>query len=349
MTTRANPKALPNPERPRLGVVMLCGIAALELVCASAYAQAPSAAAIKADGSTIRMLINPSGSQSFPGFVIRKFGLDTKYGFKLQTIPTSTTQAAVVAMQSGSAEIGAWNWPDIARMALAGTKIVAIGPEMKWANTIVAPAASSIRAIPDLKGKKFGIVHRTGLDWIILRAFTRKKYGFDIQSAVSMQEGAVPLLRGLLEQGEIDASIMYNDYTPGMVASGKYRQIAKIKDLVDELGIPDSPYILFAARLDYAAAKPQNIRAFLAAYREAFDIMQTDDAVWVDAAKTLKIDDPGVVLLFRNQTRPLFARAFDGAIEAKIEKTFAVLSETGGPGLLGMSKLPENLITDKYQ
>jgi ABC-type nitrate/sulfonate/bicarbonate transport system substrate-binding protein len=306
-------------------------------------------APIKGDGGTIRLLINPSGSQSFPGFTIKRYGLDKKYGFELQTIPSQTAQSAVVAMQSGGAEIGAWNWPDAVRMTSAGTKVIGIGPVMKWANTVVTPAKSTIQTMPDLKGKKFGVIHRTGLDWIVMRAVARKVYGFDIESALTMQEGAVHLLRGLLDQGQLDASIMYNDFTPGMVSSGQYRQVLRIKDLVNQLGIPDAPYILFAAQLDYASRHPANIRAFLAAYREAVGIMNSDDNVWVEAAKTLKIVDPDIVAKFRDQTRPLFVPAFSPDAEADIRRTFDVLVETSGPALFGMSKLPDNFMTLTYQ
>lgn len=345
MNSRSSPLSSAAALWPLLGI--LGCIVALSAE-GQAGAQTPPAP-IQADGSTIRLLINPSGSQSFPGFIIQKFGLDKRHGFTLQTIPSPTTQAAVVAMQAGTAEIGAWNWPDIARMATAGTKVIAIGPEMKWANTIVAPADSAIKSVPDLKGKKFGIVHRTGLDWIIIRAFAKRKYGFDIQSALTMQEGAVPLLRSLLEQRQLDASIMYNDFTPSMVASGKFRQVARIKDLVDQLGIPNSPYILFAARLDYAQSKPQNMRAFLAAYRDACEILQSNDEAWVDAAKTLNIVDPDVVAKFREQTRPLFSPKFEAGIDAEIRKTFDVLVTTGGTELIGISALPDHFTTTEFQ
>jgi ABC-type nitrate/sulfonate/bicarbonate transport system substrate-binding protein len=315
-----------------------------------AHAQAvDSGANIKADGTTIRLLINASGSQSFPAFVMKRFGLDKKYGFELQTIPTSTTQASVVAMQSGGAEIGAWNWPDIGRMATAGTKVIGIGPVMKWANTVVSPADSTIRSFTDLKGKRLGVIQRTGLDWIIMRAVAKSKYNFDIEKEVTMQEGAVNLLRGLIEQRQLDASIMYNDFTPGMLATGQFRQILRIKDLVAELGLQDSPYILFGARLDYATASAQNIRAFMAAHRDAVQILATNDEVWVEAAKTLKIVDSDIVKRFREQTRPLFASTFSPDAEDDIRKTFGVLLETAGPGLLGMTRLPDRFMTLDFQ
>ena len=305
--------------------------------------------AIKGDGSTLRLLINPSGSQSFPGFVIKRYGLDKKYGFELQTIPAQTAQSAVVAIQSGGAEIGAWNWPDAVRMRSAGTKVIGIGPVMKWANTVVVPSKSTIQSIPELKGKKVGVIHRTGLDWIVMRAVAQKLYGMNIEAELTMQEGAVHLLRGLIEQGQLDATIMYNDFTPGMIASGQYRQLLRIKDLVNQLGIPDAPYIMFAARLDYATSNPMNVRAFLAAYRDAVGIMNSDDSTWVEAAKTLKIVDPEIVEKFRDQTRPLFVSTFSQTAELDIRHTFDVLVATAGPALFGMSKLPEQFMTLEYQ
>jgi NitT/TauT family transport system substrate-binding protein len=341
----------------RLSFLMLA-VAALGCVCASAVERPRDAAAssqnstvapVKGDGGTLRLLINPSGSQSFPGLTIKKYGLDRKYGFDLQMIPAATTQAAVVAMQSGGAEIGAWNWPDVVRMRAAGTKVIGIGPLMKWANTVVVPINSTIGSLADLKGKKFGIIHRTGLDWIVMRALAQKKYGFNIEAELTMQEAGIQLLRGLIEQGKLDATLMYNDYTPGMVASGQYRQLARIKDYVDQLGIPDTPYLIFAARLDYAQGNPGNIRAFLAAYRDAVDLLMSDDAAWIEPARTLSIVDPAVVGKLRDQTRPLLVATFSSSAEAEIRRTFDILVETAGPGPLGMTKLPEQFMTLEYQ
>jgi hypothetical protein len=182
-----------------------------------------------------------------------------------------------------------------------------------------------------------------------MRAVAQKIYGFNIESELTMQEGAVHLLRGLIEQGQLDATIMYNDFTPGMVASGQYRQLLRIKDLVNQLSIPDAPYIIFATRLDYAATHPMNIKAFLAAYRDAIGIMNSDDAAWVEAAKTLKIVDPDIVGKFRDQTRSLFVPAFSPTAEADIRRTFDVLVGTSGPALFGMSKLPDDFMTLEYQ
>lgn len=302
------------------------------------------------DGGKIRVLINPSGSQSFPAMLIQKLGLDSKHGFTVGIIPSANTQAEVIGIQSGNAEIGIWNWPDVARMREAGTKVVGIAPSEKWINTVVVPVDSTAKTIADLKGKRIGVLRRTGLDWIVMRAVSKKLYGFDIDAEANVQEATVALLRGLMDQGQLDATIMYGDFTPAMVGSGKYRLFSTIRDYVAQLGIPNAPYSLVATRMDYAAEHPQNVRAFLAAYRDAVDILMHDDNVWFDEARQLlKITDPDLVAKLRDQTRLLFVPKFTAETEPDIRKTFAILLETAGPGPLGINQLPDGFLTTDYQ
>ena len=234
-------------------------------------------------------------------------------------------------------------------MTVAGSKVIAIAPLMKWANSVVVPVNSTIKSLPDLKGKKIGLVHRTGLDWIVMRAFAEKRYGFNIEAETTMQEGAAQLLRGLIEQGALDATLMYNDFIPDMFASGRYRILLAIRELVEELGVPDAPFIILAARLDYVTSNPKNIRAFLAAYRDAVGILMTDDLAWIEPAKMMKISDSDLVAKLRNQSRPMFMSKFSSTADADIRRTFDILVETAGPGLFGMSKLPEKFMTLEYQ
>jgi len=67
---------------------------------------------------------------------------------------------------------------------------------MKWLNTMVVPFDSPAKTMADLKGKRIGVLRRTGLDWVVVRALTQRLYGFDIDAEAKIQEAAVPLLRG---------------------------------------------------------------------------------------------------------------------------------------------------------
>ena len=74
---------------------------------------------IKGDGGKVRLLYNEPGTNSFPPFVIKKFALDKKYGFELQPIPVSTSQATANALQAGGGDVGILDWITLARMQSA--------------------------------------------------------------------------------------------------------------------------------------------------------------------------------------------------------------------------------------
>jgi len=317
---------------------------------AAAQAQpADSTAAVQGDGSKIRMVINPTGSQCFPALAMKDAGLDRKHGFEVELTAGVTPQSTVISIQSNAVEFGVWNWPDIARMREAGTKVVGVAPSMKWLNTVVVPASSKAQTLADLKGQRIGVTHRNGLDWIVMRALSLRQSGFDIDTETRIKEGSVAILRALLEQGELDAAVMYGDFTPDMVASGKYRLLSTIQDYVDQLGIPDAPFSVIGARLDYAKQHPQNVRAFLAAYRDAVDLLLRDDSVWPQYAATLGMKDPASAARLRDQARGQFLERFGPDTQAAIQKTFDILLQTSGPEPLGMSKLPADFVTLEYE
>ncbi len=312
-------------------------------------ATAAEGTAIKGDGGTIRLLLNQSGTQSFPPYVIRKLNLDQKYGFKLETVPATSTQSTTTGFQTGSAEIGMYGWNDLSRVKAGGVKVVGIAPFMGWANTVVLPIDSPIKNLGDVKGKKFGIYSRTSLDTVVMRALAQGKYKFDFEQSIVMQEASIPLLRGFMEQKQLDVSQMWNDQTAPMVVSGNFRVLATIRDFGDELGVPETPLLLYAVDTDYAAAHPNNVKAYLAAYREAIAYLESDDSAWFERGKELNMNDEPTIVALRNQTRPMLMSRFKPTTEADIRKTWSVLLATAGAEKLGMSDLIPGFMTLEYQ
>jgi NitT/TauT family transport system substrate-binding protein len=200
----------------------------------------------------------------------------------------------------------------------------------------------------DLKGKKLGLYSRTNLDWIVMRTVARKDYNVDLEKEALLQEGAPNLLRGLLEQEQLDATQMFNSLTPAIVATGKFRVLATIRELIGRLGLPDTPFLMYTAEMGYAAAHPGNVRAFLAAYREAIEILRSDDAPWVERGKEIKLEGRALTL-FRDEARADMMSSFAKTTEADIRKTFDVLLATAGPAIMGMTALPAGFMTTEYQ
>jgi NitT/TauT family transport system substrate-binding protein len=347
------------PTKPSLlyGLALLlagamAGPADADKIAQAASSPAPAAAvaaAIQGDGGTVRLVDNPYSTQSYARTVMQKFQLDKKYGFKLQIIQAGNTPAAITAVQSGGTDFGLFNWLDIARMRNAGINVKGIGPFLQFgADYFVVPANSTIKNIGDFKGKKIGIYSRTSINWVITVAAAQKIYNLDIQKDALIQEGAANLLRALLEQGQLDASHIFNNLTPDLMVTGRFRIMAQMKEWLDQLGLPSTPFLFWAVDTNYAAAHRNNVKAFLAAYRDAVEILRTDDSAWVEHAKELQMSDEAIALLRVEMRADTWSR-FEPENEADIRKTFDLLLAIAGPKVMGMSKLPDEFMTLEYQ
>ncbi len=305
-------------------------------------------AEIQGDGGKVRLLYNEPGTNSFPPFVIKKFALDKKYGFELQPIAAPSSPAIATGLQGGGGDIGILDWITLARMQSGGVKLVGVAPFLIWANTVVVRTDAPYQTLGDLKGKRIGVYSKSNLDWIVMRAHAQRLHKIDLEKETQLHEGAVPLLRGLLDQRQLDAAQMFNSLTPDMVASGKYRVLATIRGLIKELGLPDTPFLLYSADSNFASAHPERMKAFLAAYRESIEIMRKDDAVWIERGNIMKLQGQALTL-FRDEAREDMMDKFGPQTESDIRKTFDLLLETGGAQLIGIDALPKEFMTLSYQ
>lgn len=302
----------------------------------------------KGDGGTIRMMASPYGSQSFIPFVMEKFKLDKKYGFELKPIAFSDSKAAAGFVQSGNAEIAIFDWTSMAVMRNAGIDVIGIAPFITYVSTIVVPMDSPVRGVADLKGTKFGIFSRQSSDWILVDALARSKFGLDLSKQAELQQGAPPLLRGSLERGALNATIMFSSIAPDMLATGKYRNAFAIRDVTDELGLPLAPYLLIGTTERYAKERPENVRAFVAAYKEVFEILMKDDSVWAEQGANMKLTSPALEF-YRDQMRRDLLKEFSARDNETLRKTFDVLVATAGTETLGIEKMPPTILTLDYQ
>ena len=324
-------------------------LAAAAAVALSVFAAPLAAHAQKiGDGGKIRMMASPYGTQSFIPFVIKKYKLDEKYGFDLERISFADSKASSAALQTGGAELAILDWTGLSLMRNAGIDVIGVAPFLTYVSVIVVPENSPIKGIPDLKGKKFGIFSRTSSDWILVDAAARKKYNLDLSREAELQEGAPTLLRGSLEQGNIDATIMFSSISPDMIASGKYKGIFTIRDVTEELGLPLAPYLMVASTERYAKEKPQNVKAFVAAYKEVVEILNTDQSVWDEQGANMKLSGEALTV-YRDQIRRDLLKSFTPDTSDTLKKTFDILKETAGTKALGMEKMPETILTLEFQ
>ncbi len=302
------------------------------------------------DGGVVRLPTSEDATQVWHLAAIKKYHIDKKYGFTLKLVPAATPQMTATAIQSGSGDIAIFQFLDIARLRKTGLDIVGVGPFLEWgADHFIVPADSKVRDLCDFKGKKIGIYSRTSLDWILDVATFHNVCHLDVAKDIVVQEGAVGLLRGLIETGRLDGAHMYNNLTPAIVATGKARILYQMKEPIKKLGLPRIPFLFYSVTKAYRTAHPQNVRAFLAAYREAVDELRAKDDVWQEHGKELKMT-PKAIDLLRDEMREDLWTRFQPTTEADMKTVFNfVLKEAGPKALGGLTEFPEGFMTREYQ
>ena len=325
-------------------VIGSAAAASLLAFTTAAHAQ-PS---IQGDGGTVRIMISPAGTMSIPPTVIKKFELDKKHGFTLEVVSYTNGNTATAAMQSKSAEIIVFDWLATARLKGGGIQVIGIAPFLTYVNSVVVPKDSKLATLADLAGKRVGVSNKTGFDWIMMQAAAKQLYKMDLGKDVEIHEGAVPLLRGLAEKGDLDATQMWNSLAPEMLASGKFKTMVTIRQLTEQMGLPTVPFLYFGMREDYAKEHPANAKAFAAAYRDAVDVLMTNEEVWADQGKRMKLSTEALAF-FKNQVRRDLLKTFTPQMNKGLDATFDALVDVAGTEVIGMKKMPGELLTLDYQ
>lgn len=299
------------------------------------------------DGGTVRIMISPAGTMGIAPAVIKKYELDKKHGFNLEVISYSDQKSATAAIQGKSAEMVVFDWLATARLRASGTPVVGIAPFLTYVNSVMVPKDSGLNTLADLKGKRVGVAHKTGFDWIIMQAAAEKLNRMDISRDVEVREGAVPLLRGLIEKGDLDATQMWNSLAPEMLASGKYRTMVTIRELTQQMGLPTVPFLMFSMREDYAKQNPGNAKAFVAAYRDAVDILMKNDDVWLEHGTRLKLS-PEALAFFKDQVRRDLLKSFTPDMLPGLAQTLDAINAVAAD-VVGLKQMPAGLLTTAYQ
>jgi len=296
------------------------------------------------DGSVIRLMTSPAGTQSFPPFVIERFGLDEKYGFQLEIVPSGNSTATINGMVSGAAEMAIFDWVTLSRLRVNEVPVIGVVPFVTYVNTVIVPADSPATTVADLAGMRIGALNVKSFDWIMLTAAALAA-GVDLTEGSEVIEGAPTLMRGMLEQGQLDVILQYGSLTPDTVLDGRFRVMATIRDLALAAGLPEMSYLLYAANSDWAAANPDNVAAFAAAYRESVEILLTDDQVWVDQAVGNMGMNPASAELMRDQLRTEFMTHFSDDQNEVYQTTFDTLFPIAGEEVFGFSQMPAAVVT----
>src|SRR6266852_5690086 len=250
---------------------------------------------------------------------------------------TSATVAGKIALKGGSADLMLSDWLWVARERSLGDDLV-FYPSSSTLGAVMVPARSPIREIIDLRGRKLAVAGGP-LDksWLLLQALARRS-GLDLKKQTTVVYGAPPLLSEKALQGETDATLTFWNFCADLESKGYTRAIA-MDHVVKALGAK-GPVALVGYTFDraWAARNGSTLERFLAAARQAKDILASSHAEWQRLAPRIRVTDLDALAIYRQRYGEGIVRRSPAEEEADARALYLVLAEIGGAELVGPAR-----------
>jgi NitT/TauT family transport system substrate-binding protein len=302
------------------------------LAIAIALALTHVAASHAAD--TVRLAVQKTGTFSWELAAIREHGLDKEANLSLEVTELASTEAGKIAMRAGNADIMLSDWLWVSRERALGAKLT-FYPYSSALGAIMVPAASPIKTLADLKGRKLAVAGGPiDKSWLLLQA-RMKQDGIDLKTEASIVYGAPPLLTAKALDGEMDASLNFWNFCAQLEAKG-FRRLAGIEDILPKLGAK-GPVAVVGYVFDegWAASHRDAVARFIAMTRKAKTLIATSDAAWDKIAPLTGTSDAALLRTYRNRYREGIPRRSVDDEEADARILYRVLAEIGGRDLVG--------------
>lgn len=290
----------------------------------------PPAAARAAAAPAIRVGTLRFGSVAWELDVIRTRGLDA--GIAIEAVEFAATQAAQVALQAGRVDTVVQDWLWVSRQRASGADWT-LSPTSGALGAVMTPAASPVRTVADLRGRRLGIAG-SPLDksWLLLRAYAQRTLDLDLDQAADKSFGPPPLIAEQLTAGRLDAVLTYWPFAARAEAAGQRRVLA-MEDAVEALGIPRGvPFVGWVFSDAFAARSTAAVQGFVAASDRARAILVASDAEWERIAPLTGAMGPGELARLRDAYRRGAPEHWNLEATARL---YDVLAAVGGPALVG--------------
>ncbi|MFG1478392.1 ABC transporter substrate-binding protein [Xanthobacter sp. V4C-4] len=312
---------------------------------AACAAQAPAGAGAQAPRA-LRLGILQFGTAAWALAAMGALGLDAAQGLVLDPRRAANTDAGRLAFLAGAVDAVVSDLLWAARLKAEGRDLVYL-PFSTAEGAVMVPAGGRVRSLADLAGARLGVAGGP-LDksWLLLQAQARTE-GLDLARAAQLAFGAPPLLAAKLEQGELDAALLYWTFAARLEAKGFVRLVG-IADVLAALGIAPPPALVgYVFDGTFARAQPAVLAAFAAASAATLAALggtgAAHETAWAAARTVMQAGDDATFAALRRgfiAGIPHLPAAADRAAAARL---VAVLAAQGGGDLLGPVRgLPED-------
>lgn len=304
---------------------------------------------------SLRAALEATGSPRWIMYAIKKHGLDAKHNFRLEVDYIGDTvnnglQSTEAALAEGAVDFIDADWLSIARCRRQGLKFVGVYPYGRIMGGLAVPRDSSVQTLDDLGGRRIGVVCRHDKNWTVIRAVCVRRYGFDPQDTGLVEEflSKTALLRSL-EEGGVDAAVLYWHLIPRLTVTDRYRQVCDVLDLLPELGVGRCPTAFFTFREAVVERSPDLVRAFVAAFREAVALMRRSDDIWEEIFETLLRERDGALLpLLRKKWESRITTVWDESMIHDLHRLLGEMRRLGEPVPLDSDRFPEGTLSAAF-
>jgi NitT/TauT family transport system substrate-binding protein len=303
-----------------------------KLCLSAAVAVALCGPAVAAD--TVRIAAQKTGTLAWELDVIRAHGLDRRHGLAIDVTQLATPEAGKIALRGGAADIVVSDWLWVSRERALGARLV-FYPYSSALGAVMASPTVSIRTLADLRGKKLAVAGGPiDKSWLLVQA-AMKQDGIDLKTEAAVAYGAPALLAEKTLMGEMDATLNYWNICADLEARG-LRRVADVADVLPKLGVSGRPAMLgYVFDEAWARAHAPAVTGFLAAAREAKDILASSDAEWERIAPLTGVRDRQALALYRDRYREGIPRRPIAEEEADARVLYRILARQGGSELVG--------------
>lgn len=282
----------------------------------------------------IRVAAQKTGTFAWELAVIRAHGLDKQANLSVQVLELASPEAGKIALRAGNADIVVTDWLWVSRERGLGAKLT-FYPYSSALGAVMVPAASPVRTLADLRGRKVAVAGGPiDKNWLLVLA-SLKRDGIDLKSDAKIAYGAPPLLTAKMRSGEMDATVNYWNFCAVLEANG-FRRVAGIEDLLPKLGAKGRAAMIgYVFDEKWANANHDKVARFIAMTRAAKELLSTSDAEWEKIAPLTGAPDAATLRAYRDRYREGIPRRPIADEEADARILYRVLAEIGGRELVG--------------
>lgn len=274
-------------------------------------------------------------------------GFDKKHGIEVEYTTYPTLDGLFNAIRGKDADVGFGGWTAFAQFRSKGFPVTMIFPVGRGVTLdVITLEDAPYTSLGDLKDKTVGsYAGAAGTATVLFRVLAKNYYDFDPVANGDMQYAGPGLMPTLVENGEVEAALLFDPLAAKSVASPKFKSIANLADVYKEKVGEEFLWIGYASNDDFIAEHPEALTSFNKAWMDAVHYTRTHPEVFEAYGENLGMDAEGINLLRERVTRD-YTLEWNQAYIDSLRNFAKMANEVMGGGYL--DEVPDEAFTTRF-